>query len=108
MSMNLRFMNIEAIWVVETEQNIISIPANSGNNMEITVPGGRVEDFVASARIDVRDAGLGISHARVTADDTMEIEFVNTTGSAINPATVETIRLLVVRPDKTFTDGVPT
>jgi hypothetical protein len=67
-----------------------SVAANTSAEQTFTVPGLQVGDS-----IDVNKAshqvGLSIGNVRVSAANTLAIQFVNTTGGAIVPATEQYI-----------------
>jgi hypothetical protein len=80
-------------------------PANiSGTNttseQTLTVPGVAVGDFVVVTKPTL-SAGVGIVNARVSAANTVAVQWVNATGSAVNPGS-EAYLVLVMRPDATL------
>lgn len=62
-----------------------SVAANTTGIKSVTVAGLDVNDIVYVNKPS-HEAGLGIVNCRVSAASTMEITYMNTTGSAINEA----------------------
>lgn len=62
----------------------ISIAANTTAEQTVTVTGLTTQDFVEVNKPSLT-AGIGIVNARVSADNTLAITFINATGSAIDP-----------------------
>lgn len=86
--------------VVSTAINVGSVAINTVAEQDFTVPGLKVGDFVSVCKSSL-SAGLGVVNARVKAADTISIQFVNATGSAIDPA-AETYLIFWFRPETTF------
>jgi hypothetical protein len=61
-----------------------SIAANTSEEETYTVEGLETGMFVSVNKPDL-DAGLGIANVRVSAADTLAIQFINSTASAIDP-----------------------
>lgn len=72
---------------------------NTTQETDVTIPGLMVGDFVALNKPS-HSTGVGIVNARVKAADTLSIQYMNATGSGVNPAS-EVYTLLVVRPEVT-------
>lgn len=72
-----------------------SVSANTTDEQTFTVDGARTGDMVHVTKPS-HTAGLGIVNARVTATDTVAIQFMNTTGSPIDPPS-ETYRIYLFR-----------
>jgi hypothetical protein len=81
--------------------NTASVGANTTVERTFTVPGLRVGDFVMVNKPS-HQAGLFIANARVSANDTLAIQFGNNTGAGITP-TVETYLVYALRTEKTYT-----
>lgn len=64
----------------------------------VTVPGLRVGDFVRVEK-PTEQAGLGIGNARVSADNTLAIQFINPTAGNVTPTALEVWRGLLFRPE---------
>lgn len=60
-----------------------SVAANTVASQEFTVAGLRT-GMIPLVSCKTLPAGLGISHAWVSAKDTLQVAFVNPTGDAIN------------------------
>lgn len=66
--------------------DVASVAANTTVEQTFTVTGLKVDDVVLSVIKPTLEAGLGVLQGRCSASNTLAIQFVNTTGSAINPA----------------------
>ncbi len=76
--------------------DVASVAANTVVAQTFTVTGLAADDLVISVDPDI-DIGLGMGTVRVSAADTISIEFINPTGSSVDPAS-GTWDILVVRP----------
>lgn len=76
--------------------DVASVAANTVAAQTFTVTGLVADDIVLSVVPDI-DIGLGMGTIRVSTANTLSIEFINPTGSAINPAS-GTWSVLVARP----------
>ncbi len=74
-----------------------SVAANTTAEQTVTINGLRVGDYVVVAKPTLT-AGLGISHARVSAANTLAITLINSTASPID-APSETWMYLLFRPE---------
>lgn len=70
---------------------------NPANEQTFTLSGAKVGDLIFFNKPTL-DAGFGIGGARVTARDTVAINFVNPTAAVINPGS-ETWNLMLVRAE---------
>lgn len=75
-----------------------AVTANTSEELTVTVSGLKVGDFVKVDKATFQ-AGLGIVGARVSADNTLAVEFMNNTASSITPTASDTYRVLVCRPE---------
>lgn len=64
--------------------NPASVSANTTSEQTFTVTGIKTDDMIYINK-PTHTAGLGIVNARVSAKDTIEITFMNATGSPIDP-----------------------
>ena len=62
-----------------------SVAANTSEEETFTVEGLETGMFVAVNKPSL-DAGLAVGNARVSADDTLALTFINSTAGAIDPA----------------------
>lgn len=81
-----------------------SVAANTSEEETFTVEGLETGMFVAVNKSDL-DAGLGIANARVSAADTLALQFINTTAGAIDPAS-ETYTLFWWKPNQTDSGSI--
>lgn len=72
---------------------------NTTQEVDVTITGLRAGMFVAVNKPS-HSAGIGIVNARVKADDTLSITYVNATGTGVNPSS-ETYLLFWFRPENT-------
>lgn len=100
MSIGIINGNVAAINLVQVTWNIPSIAANTTEEETFTLAGVKTGDFVSVSKNDL-DAGIMFGSARVTAADTIGVQLVNATGTAVDAAS-ETVKVLVVRAE-----GVP-
>lgn len=63
-----------------------SVPANSLQAETFTVSGLRVDGGPVVVNKPTNESGLALVGYRCSADDTLELTFLNNTGLAINPA----------------------
>lgn len=72
-----------------------AVPANSTSEQPLTVTGLKTGDVVTVNKLSSQ-AGLSIGNARVSANDTLSITYVNSTGASITP-TADTYRIIAIR-----------
>ncbi|MGI0034318.1 MAG: hypothetical protein ACRD98_00420 [Nitrososphaera sp.] len=70
-----------------------SVAANTTSEQTMTVTGVKTGNF-AHVNKPTHQAGLGIVNCRVSAADTVEVTWMNTTAAAITPTASETYRVL--------------
>lgn len=81
-----------------------SVAANTSEEETFTVEGLETGMFVAVNKSDL-DAGLGVANARVSAADTLALQFINSTAGAIDPAS-EVYTLFWWKPNKTDSGSI--
>ena len=77
----------------------VSVAANTAAEQTFTVIGLQVGDIVGVTK-PTTQAGLAIGNGRVSAANTLAIEFVNDTGSPIVPTASEVYVINVDRPEQ--------
>jgi hypothetical protein len=92
-------INEDRFGVCQLTIDVASVAANTMAEQTFTLRGLRPGDFVSLVKPSL-NAGLGVVNARVTAADTLAIQFVNATGSAIDPG-LETYLAFWFRAEKT-------
>lgn len=97
MSVGIIAGNTAAINVVEVTWDIPSVAANTSEEETFTLTGVKTTDFISVSKADL-DAGIVFGSARVTANDTIAVQIINATGSAVDAAS-ESVKVLVVRPE---------
>ena len=95
-----------------TQMGVVTVTYDAANQATVdtdedtvTVPGLKVGDFVALSKGTHTD-GVGLCDARVSADDTLSVTWVNPTAGGVNPAS-DTYLLFWARPDATKTAVTP-
>ena len=63
----------------------VSVAANTSEEQTIAVPEAEVGDIVIKICKPTLTAGIAIVDGRVDTDGSVEVQFLNTTGSAIDP-----------------------
>ena len=89
--------NIQGAIILTATVDLGSVAANTSEEETTTVTGVKTGDvvFVVNSGLD---AGQVIADARVSAADTVIMQVINTTGSAIDAAS-KTMTFLVLRPE---------
>lgn len=75
--------------------DVASVAANTSAEQTFTVTGLKTGSVVFVTKPSL-SAGLGIVNTRCSADDTLAVTFMNTTGSAIDPSS-ETYLIAAIR-----------
>jgi len=77
----------------------VLVAANTIAAQSVTVAGVKVGDFILSVTKPTEQAGLSlVGAARVTADNTVSLNFANDTGAGITPTASQSYTFLVWRP----------
>lgn len=97
-------MNEDRFGVITFTFNPASVATITVAEQTVSVPGLKVGDVVFLIKPTVT-AGLGICQSRVSAADTLAVQFVNPTAGAIDAAS-ETYTLFWFRPEKTPSGAV--
>lgn len=93
--LNQRFGDVDVVLKFSQSLDVASVAANTSAEQTFTVTGLVVGDMVFVNKPSA-SAGLGVVNARVSAANTLAITFMNSTGSAIDPA-AETYTILAFR-----------
>lgn len=72
----------------------------------VTINGLKTTDKILGVSKPTEQAGLAVTNARVSAADTIAIQFVNPTAAGITPTASETYTALVLREERKRTDAV--
>lgn len=62
-----------------------SVPANTTNEQSFTILGLSIGDYINGQCATAQTAGVFIANVRVTATNTISIQFANCTGGALTP-----------------------
>lgn len=100
--------NLRAMCAIAITFDPASVAAATTAEQTVTVPGVLVGDYVKVTKPTLT-AGLGIVNARVSANNTVAITFINATASPID-APSEVYQFVVMRPEgqrsfAQFSDG---
>lgn len=95
---------MDKVRVISVTLDPEEVSANTTEEQTFTIAGLRTGDFVAVSKPS-HTTGVVVGSARVSAADTLAIQFVNPTGSGVNPAS-EDYTLLVYRAERTFGTAV--
>jgi hypothetical protein len=82
------------------------VAANTTAEQTVTVNGLKTTDHVYSASKPTEQAGLAVRNLRVSAANTLSVQFINNTGAGITPTALEAYSALVGRPERKRTDAV--
>jgi hypothetical protein len=100
--------NIALLMAMSATLSPAEVAAATTAEQTFTVTGLLVGDIVYVTK-PTTNAGLGIVGARVSANNTLAIAFVNATAGALTPTASQSYTLLVARPyAQTITNGLPT
>lgn len=97
--------NIAKMFGAEVTFNPASVAAATTAEQTVTVSGVKVGDFVIAMKPTLT-AGVTIGNVRVSAADTVAIQFVNATAGAVDPGS-ETWKFLVFRPENSLPASIP-
>lgn len=89
--------NIRAMFAVAVTFDPAAVATITTAEQTVTVTGAKVGDFVIAMKPTLT-TGVTIGNVRVSAADTIAIQFVNPTAGSVNPAS-ETWQFLVIRPE---------
>lgn len=89
--------NIRAIFAVAVTFNPASVATITTAEQTVTVPGVQVGDFVIAMK-PTHTTGVTIGNVRVSAANTIAIQFVNPTAGGVDAAS-ETWQFLIFRPE---------
>jgi hypothetical protein len=91
--------NTRGQWLINLTISPAIVAANTTATQTFTLPGLKTTDFITDITKPTLQAGLGIVGYRITALDTLAIDFSNNTGAGITPTAGETYLVGVCRPD---------
>lgn len=104
--MSLRALgNIAKMFACQVTFNPASVATITTAEQTVTVPGVKVGDFVIAQKPS-HTTGVTIGNVRVSAADTVAIQFVNPTAGGVDAAS-ETWLFLVFRPENTLPASIP-
>lgn len=90
--------NILYAWLIGPTLTPASVAANITAEQLFTIPGLQLNDNVSGYLLAVQTAGIGISNMRVSAANTLQIGFSNSTIGPLTPAT-GVYQICICRPE---------
>ena len=87
--------NLIGAGIFKATVDLGSVAANTSEEETFTLKGVKVGDFVVVQKEDL-EAGIVLGSARVETADTVTVEVINATGSAVNAASA-TMNVFVAR-----------
>lgn len=90
------FAPVHAVFRTSAALSPVAVAAATTAEQTFTIPGLAVGDSVVVTK-PTAQAGLGLSGARVSAPNTLAINFVNPTAAAITPTAAELYEVAVIR-----------
>lgn len=95
-------MNEDRWEVISFTYDPASIAAATVAEQTVTIPGLRVGDYVADITKPTLTAGVGIVNIRVSAANTMAVQWMNSTAAAVDPPS-EVYTAYIIRPERVMT-----
>lgn len=92
-------LNEDKYGVFTATLNVAQIAGTTSIEQSFAVPGLHLGDFVSISKPTLH-AGIGVENARVSAKDTLAIQFLNTTASPVTPGP-ESYMVFWFRPERT-------
>lgn len=96
--------NVTGITVLTASVDLGSVAANTSEIETATVQGVKVGDAVIAIKPSL-EAGIVIGSANVTADNTVALQVINSTGDAVDDG-AETYTFIVFRKEATTVERV--
>lgn len=90
--------NILYDWIIQPSLTPVPVAANTSAEQNFTIPGLNVGDFADVNCNAAMTAGLGIVNARVSAANTITLQFANSTGGSLTP-TAGAYNINICRPE---------
>lgn len=79
--------------------------ANTSAEQTATIPGLKSTDLIIGVTKPTTQAGLGVVGHRVSATDTIALNFMNNTGSGVTATAAQTYTAFIARLEHTSTDA---
>jgi hypothetical protein len=98
MSTSIPRGNLLKLFAVQVTFDPAAVATITTAEQNVTVTGVKVGDIVIAVNKPTLTAGVGIVNARVSAADTVSVQFVNPTAGSVNPAS-ETYTFVIARPE---------
>lgn len=90
--------NVARLFAVAVTFNPAAVATITTAEQTVTVTGVKVGDFIIAMKPTLT-TGVTIGNVRVSAVDTIAVQFVNPTAGSVDPAS-ETWQFLVIRPEQ--------
>lgn len=90
--------NILYAWMIAPTLTPVAVAQNTTAEQAFTVPGLQVNDFVDVYSASAQTAGIGIVNNRVSAANTLQIGFSNSTAGSLTPVAGQYL-IVICRPE---------
>ena len=97
--------NVINHWVLAITLSPTSVAPNTSLEQTFSVTGLHLGDYV-DVNKPTTQAGLGLNGCRVSAKDTLAINFMNDTAATITPTASEVYTVAILRPENLTPAGV--
>lgn len=83
-----------------------AVSGATGAEQTFTVSGLKTTDIILSVSKPTVQTGLAVTNARVSAADTLALQFSNCTAATLTATAGETYTIAILRPEKTTYDSI--
>lgn len=90
--------NILYAWLIGPTLTPVAVAANTTAEQLFTIPGLQTNDNVSGYLLAAQTAGVGISNMRVSAANTLQIGFSNSTAGSLTPV-AGIYQICICRPE---------
>lgn len=77
--------NILYAWLITPMLTPVAVAANTTAEQSFTIPGLQLNDNINCYALGAQTAGIGISNCRVSANNTLQLGFSNSTAGILTP-----------------------
>ena len=77
--------NIVYAWLIMPSLTPVAVGANTTAEQSFTIPGIQANDNISIYSFSAQTAGIGIANARVSANNTIQVGFSNSTAGSLTP-----------------------
>ncbi len=87
-------------FTVQSALTPVKVEGSTGAEQTFTITGLKTTDQILSVSKPTVQTGLFVANARVSAVDTLALQFVNATTASITPTAGETYTIVGLRPER--------